>query len=158
MEYSWTPDVIPYAGLRTGHDQVAGYFKSFGEAVETTEFEPQTFFAQDDMVVVLGRYAFRVVGTGNAVDNNWVHTFKLTEGKISVFEGYEDSAAWSLRSQRNRIESRRRGRETALLRRRDSECVNQTSFLTFAVTFGRRSCCRVVPWPKGPISCPPPTG
>jgi uncharacterized protein len=87
------PDVIPYAGLRTGHDQVAGYFKAFGEAVETTEFEPQTFFAQDDMVVVLGRYAFRVVGTGNAVDNDWVHTFKLTEGKISVFEGYEDSAA-----------------------------------------------------------------
>jgi ketosteroid isomerase-like protein len=87
------PDVIPYAGLRTGHDQVAGYFKSFGEAVETTEFEPQKFFAQDDIVVVLGRYAFRVVGTGNAVDNDWVHTFKLTEGKISAFEGYEDSAA-----------------------------------------------------------------
>ena len=43
------------AGLKTGHDQVAGYFKSFGEAVETTEFEPQRFFAQDDMVdVVLG--------------------------------------------------------------------------------------------------------
>lgn len=87
------PDVIPYAGLKTGHDQVAGYFKSFGEAVETTEFEPQKFFAQDDMIVVLGRYAFRVVSTGNAVDNDWVHTFKLTGGKISVFEGYEDSAA-----------------------------------------------------------------
>ena len=27
------PDVIPYAGyLEDGHDQVAGYFKSFGEA------------------------------------------------------------------------------------------------------------------------------
>jgi uncharacterized protein len=87
------PDVIPYAGLRTGHDQVAGYFKSFGEAVETTEFEPQKIFAQDDIVVVLGRYALRVVGTGNAIDNDWIHTFKLTEGKISAFEGYEDSAA-----------------------------------------------------------------
>src|SRR5215212_7755906 len=71
------PDVIPYAGLRTGHEQVAGYFKSFGEAVETTKFEPQRFFAQDDMVVVLGQYTLRVVKTGNVIDNDWVHTFEL---------------------------------------------------------------------------------
>ncbi len=87
------PDIIPYAGSKTGHEQVAGYFKSFGEAVETTKFEPQRFFAQDDMVVVLGQYTLRVVSTDNVIDNDWVHTFKLADGKISTFEGYEDSAA-----------------------------------------------------------------
>ena len=87
------PDVIPYAGLRTGHEEVAGYFRSFGEAVETTKFEPQRFFAQDDMVVVLGRYTLRVVKTGKVIDNDWVHTFEVADGRISAFEGYEDSAA-----------------------------------------------------------------
>jgi uncharacterized protein len=87
------PDVIPYAGLRTGHEQVAGYFQSFGGAVEVTEFEPQTFFAQEDMVVVLGHYALRVKSTGNAVETDWVHAFTLRDGKIAEFRGYEDSAA-----------------------------------------------------------------
>jgi uncharacterized protein len=36
----WTnpgpPDVIPYAGSRMGDEQVAGYFESCCEAVETT--------------------------------------------------------------------------------------------------------------------------
>lgn len=94
---TWTtpgpPDVIPYAGLRRGHDQVTGYFEAFGQAAETTAFEPQKFFAHDDMVVVLGNYTFSVVKTGRVVDNDWVHTFEFTDGKISAFEGYEDSAA-----------------------------------------------------------------
>jgi uncharacterized protein len=87
------PDVIPYAGLRTGHEQVGGYFESFGGAVEVTEFEPQKFFAQEDMVVVLGRYALRVKSTGNAVETDWVHAFTLRDRKIAEFRGYEDSAA-----------------------------------------------------------------
>ena len=49
--------MILNAGLRTGHEQVAGYFESFGGAVEVAEFEPQKFFSQNDMVVVLGYYA-----------------------------------------------------------------------------------------------------
>lgn len=54
------PDVIPYAGSRTGHEQVEEYFEAFGGAVEVGEFEPMNFFAEEDMVVVLGHYAFRV--------------------------------------------------------------------------------------------------
>ena len=61
------PDVIPYAGTRTGHEQVAGYFGAFGEAVEVSEFEPQRFFAEEEMVIVLGHYAFRVRSTAKAV-------------------------------------------------------------------------------------------
>jgi ketosteroid isomerase-like protein len=53
----WTspglPDVIPYAGSRLGDELVAGYFESCCEAVQTTTFRPQRFFAQDDLVVVL---------------------------------------------------------------------------------------------------------
>jgi len=93
---TWTipgpPEVIPYAGEKKGHDEVTGYFEAFG-AAETTAFEPQKFFAHDDMVVGLGHYTFSVVKTGKVVDNDWVHAFELADGKISTFEGYEDSAA-----------------------------------------------------------------
>jgi len=67
--------------------------KNHGTAAQTTAFEPQKFFAEDDMVVVLGHYTFNVVKTGKVVDNDFVHTFQLADGKISAFEGYEDSAA-----------------------------------------------------------------
>jgi len=87
------PDVIPYAGTRTGHEQVSGYFEAFGGAVEVTQFEPQRFFAQEDMVVVLGHYSFRVESTGKAVNTDWVHAFTLRDRKIAAFRGYEDSAA-----------------------------------------------------------------
>jgi uncharacterized protein len=94
---TWTtpgpPDVIPYAGERRGQDEVTGYFEAFGESTETTAFEPQKFFADGDMVVVLGHYTFDVRSTGKVVDNDFVHTFRLAGGKISAFEGYEDSAA-----------------------------------------------------------------
>ena len=96
-DVSWStpgpPDLIPYAGLRKGHEQVAGYFEAFGGAVEVSEFEPKKFFAEEDMVVVLGHYAFSVKSTGKAVDTDWVHAFTLEDTKISEFRGYEDSAA-----------------------------------------------------------------
>lgn len=96
-DVSWStpgpPDLIPYAGLRKGHEQVAGYFEAFGGAVEVSEFEPKKFFAEEDMVVVLGHYAFRVKSTGKAVDTDWVHAFTLKDTKIAEFRGYEDSAA-----------------------------------------------------------------
>ena len=87
------PDVIPYAGLRTGHEQVASYFESFGGAVEVAEFEPQKFFAHNDMVVVLGHYALNGKSTGKAVETDWVHAFTFRGRKIGEFRGYEDSAA-----------------------------------------------------------------
>lgn len=32
------PELIPYAGSRAGHEQVAGYFEAFGGAVEVLIF------------------------------------------------------------------------------------------------------------------------
>jgi uncharacterized protein len=90
-DVQWTspgpPDIIPYAGSRTGDEQVAGYFESCCEAVETITFRPQRFFAQDDLLVLLGRYTLRVVMTGTVIDSDWVRTFELADGKISALEG-----------------------------------------------------------------------
>ena len=72
---------------------MTSYFEAFGASAKTTAFEPQKFSANAGMVVVLGHYTFSVVKTGKVVDNDFVHTFELTDGKVSTFEGYEDSAA-----------------------------------------------------------------
>jgi ketosteroid isomerase-like protein len=53
--------MIPYADLRRGRDGVTGCFGAFAKALEVARFEPQRFFATDDMVVVLGRYTKRDV-------------------------------------------------------------------------------------------------
>jgi uncharacterized protein len=87
------PAIIPYAGERTGPEQVAQYFAEFGSAIEMTAFEPRQFFAGDDQVVVLGHYSARVKATGNVIESEWVHAFTLRDGKIAKFRGYEDSAA-----------------------------------------------------------------
>lgn len=64
------PDIIPYAGTRTGPAQVAEYFQAFGGAVQTTAFEPRRFLADAELVVVLGHYTLRVVKTETVVDND----------------------------------------------------------------------------------------
>jgi ketosteroid isomerase-like protein len=90
-DVQWTspspPDVITYAGSRTGDERVARYVEARCETVETTMLRPQRFFAQDDLVVVLGRYTLRVVMTGTVIDNDWVRAFEVADGKISALEG-----------------------------------------------------------------------
>jgi ketosteroid isomerase-like protein len=68
-------------------------YDALGTSAQTTAFEPQRFFADGQMVVVLGHHTFDVRSTGKVVDNDFVHTFRRAEGRISAFEGYEDSAA-----------------------------------------------------------------
>jgi len=89
-DVQWTspgpPDVITYASSRTGDEQVAGYVEARFEAVETTTFRPQRFFAQDDLVVVLVRYTLRVVKSGTVIYNDWVRAFERADGKISPLE------------------------------------------------------------------------
>jgi uncharacterized protein len=87
------PTIIPYAGSRSGSQQVAQYFKDFNQAVEITAFEPRQFFAQADQVVVLGNYSGRVRTTDRVINSEWAHAFTLRDGKIAKFRGYEDSAA-----------------------------------------------------------------
>jgi len=65
--------------------------------------QPQRFFAQDDLVVVLERYSLRVVMVGTVIDNDWVRTFELA----------------AVRSQRSKVNSQwasdRLGRHALIL-------------------------------------------
>jgi uncharacterized protein len=87
------PREVPWAGSFRGHDGVGAFFSALGASVDFEAFGPQTFFAQDDRVVVLGTERARVKRTGKTFDNPWAHAFTLAGGKVVKFHEYSDSAA-----------------------------------------------------------------
>jgi uncharacterized protein len=89
------PAQIPYAGVFRGKDGVAQFFGIFAENDEVQAFEPRRFFAEGDMVVVLGHYAARIKSTGNLAEIDWVQTFKFRDGKVAEYRDYFDSAKYA---------------------------------------------------------------
>ncbi len=86
------PSEVPAAGRRAGRDQVAEFFTKLNESDEVLAFEPRTYLADGDTVVVLGRYSARVKATGRTTDFEWVHVFSVRDGKIASWEQFYDTA------------------------------------------------------------------
>ncbi|MBA3320140.1 MAG: nuclear transport factor 2 family protein [Pyrinomonadaceae bacterium] len=87
------PSIIPYAGLRRGHEEVAQFFMALGGAVEFEQFEPREFVAQGDTIIVLGFERGRVRATEKVFDNPWAMRFQLRRRRVVSFRSYEDTAA-----------------------------------------------------------------
>lgn len=87
------PPDLPTAGTRRGKQQVAEFFRAVDEVFEMQRFEPQTFVAQGDRVVVLGEDTARVKATGKVLNESWAHAFVLRNGKVVSFHEYLDTAA-----------------------------------------------------------------
>ena len=86
-------DYIPFAGSFHGKDQVAQFFAKLDESQDVLLFEPQSFIAEGDKVVVTGISSWRVKSTGQTYDNPWAHVFTLRDGKIARFQQYNHTAA-----------------------------------------------------------------
>jgi ketosteroid isomerase-like protein len=82
-----------YSGRREGREQVAGFFGSLADALESLSFEPREFVAQNDKVVALGSYNWRVKATGREYGGDWAHVFTVRDGRITGFQEYMDTAA-----------------------------------------------------------------
>ena len=86
------PKEIPWAGSFRGHDGAKKYFAAIEAGAEFEAFEPRTFLAQGENVVVLGFEKVRSKRTGRSYENHWVHAFTLADGKIVKFREYCDTA------------------------------------------------------------------
>lgn len=84
---------IPFTGKRQGRERVGQFFSELAEAQEPLEFEPHEFIAQGDRVVVLGHYRWRVKATGRDYASDYAHVWTITDGKITAFQEYTDTAA-----------------------------------------------------------------
>ena len=68
-----------------GREQVGRFLAAFPETLEIQAFEPRTFVAQGDTVVVLGRELARVKPTDRLCETEWAMVFTLRDGKIARF-------------------------------------------------------------------------
>jgi ketosteroid isomerase-like protein len=85
------PSDVPTAGTRRGPAQVAEFFGVLTEMVEFEHFEPQTFVADGDRVVVLGTDRIKIKGgSGKSLSEPWCHVFTIRNGKIVAFHEYLD--------------------------------------------------------------------
>jgi ketosteroid isomerase-like protein len=87
------PSDLPTAGTRRGRQQVADFFRAVNEVFEIQRFEPKTFVAQGDRVVVLGEDTARVKATGKILNESWAHAFVVRNGKVVSLHEYIDTAA-----------------------------------------------------------------
>lgn len=88
-------EIIPFVGHRTGHEQVAQAITEFAELQEAEQFELRRFVTQDEKVVAFGHYRWRIKPTGLSYDSDFVHAFTVSDGKISHFQEYLDTQAWT---------------------------------------------------------------
>lgn len=87
------PPTIPFAGPRHGLKEVKLFFDLLGQAMETSDFTPEEYYADGSNVVVIGNEQGRVRATGREYRNDWVMVFKFRGDKVISFRTYEDTAA-----------------------------------------------------------------
>jgi ketosteroid isomerase-like protein len=94
-DVEWTssgPTDLPTAGTRRGRQQVAEFFTAVNELFTFERFEPKTFIAEGERVVVLGEDRFQLKATGKVLDEAWAHVFTIRGGRIVGFYEYIDTA------------------------------------------------------------------
>ena len=94
-DISWdTPKVdnAAYSGARRGKEAVAEFFDILAKSETFTEFTPTEFIAEGDKVVVLGKSEAEILATGKRFSTEWVHVTTVSDGKITAFKEFFDTA------------------------------------------------------------------
>lgn len=95
-QIEWTspgPPELPTAGARRGTQQVAQFFQGIGQLFEFTRFQPTTYVAQGEIVVVLGESSARIKPSNTVVNDEWAHVFTIRDGRVVRFKEYLDTHA-----------------------------------------------------------------
>ncbi|MFJ9760547.1 nuclear transport factor 2 family protein [Streptomyces sp. NPDC101149] len=87
------PAVIPWSGIRKGHDGAVEFFTALDGSTEFEKYERNDFLAEGDQVLVRGRTAGLVKSTGRRFDTEWVHVYTFADGKVTRFQEFYDTAA-----------------------------------------------------------------
>lgn len=93
-QIEWELPAVPslsFTGKRQGRDQVAEYFRLANEKQAMREFTPKEFIAQGNKVVVLGHGAWTAKDTGLDFESDWVHVFRVEDGRIAAFREFMDA-------------------------------------------------------------------
>ncbi|HEX4373033.1 MAG TPA: nuclear transport factor 2 family protein [Puia sp.] len=69
------PFIVPYGGIFKGKVGVSEFFHQLGTNTQMNLFEIEDFVAEDNKVVVTGRYGFRSTRTGEYAISEWIVIF-----------------------------------------------------------------------------------
>ena len=86
------PDILPWAGLYRGPEQVGQFFMRLAEAIEFQQFEPREYIAQGDRVVVLGYTRETFKHNSRVSEQDWIMVFTVRHGKIAYYRYLDDTA------------------------------------------------------------------
>lgn len=84
---------VPTAGTYRGKQAVQRWFGTVAQTVEFERFEPYTFLADGDTVVVLVHVVGRVRQTNRTYTSEDAHVSTYRDGKLVRFQVFTDTAA-----------------------------------------------------------------
>ena len=87
------PAEIPWAGSFHGHDGVVSFFTAIMENADFVGFEPQTFVADGDRVLVVGTEMLKNKANDREWHTAWCHDYTLMGGKVTKFQEFTNTAA-----------------------------------------------------------------
>jgi len=87
------PGVAPWSGEGRGTEYVQRFFQTLGTSASLNKFEPRTFVADGDQVVVMGYEEGTARETGRDWKAHFTHVFTVGGGKITAHREYIDTLA-----------------------------------------------------------------
>jgi hypothetical protein len=96
-EITWSSNceatTIPWGGTRHGAAGAASFFQALGDNLDFEAFEPREFFEADGAVIVVGHTRARFRRNDHVFSSDWVHVFKIANGRVAQFREFYDTAA-----------------------------------------------------------------
>jgi ketosteroid isomerase-like protein len=87
------PQSVPLYAPCQGREAVTKWLEFIVREFAIAEFVTDTFVAERDHVVVLGRESGTARQTGRAYATQFAHVFRDSDGQIVSYDGFEDSSA-----------------------------------------------------------------
>jgi ketosteroid isomerase-like protein len=91
-DFNVEKSTVPWHVPVTGPAEVPKFLAAFVESVNLEAFEPRAFIASGQDVIVHIRVAYIVKRTGKRVDQEQLHWWKVSDGKIGRLRHFEDTA------------------------------------------------------------------
>lgn len=83
---------LPYAGVRKGPNGVSQYFESMFTALVPDTLTIENWVCEGETVVAIGSWAGAARRSGKRFDTPLALYFRVRDGKVTEFRGFEDSA------------------------------------------------------------------
>lgn len=95
VRWNGPADLIPWAGEHHGVEAVLAFFGKVGAALEIVSVEPVERLVTAEKALIVLKGHWRVRATGRELNLRAANLFSFTDGKVSAYEVFPDSAAFA---------------------------------------------------------------